>query len=220
MPGSIYSLVPASGGSSAGTVSEQLSRALTEVSGPDGLGGAVLLANFDTRSHSLWRAREPGRRLDGKTWGAFLYPHEADAVDVLEAREVHPRQLAQALDYARENYAFVCADLTGAKQAHALEVLRASDGIFLVANSSPASLAGVRAKVAWLRSIDLGECCGLLLERVAKGASASEAEDLTGLPVSSLIENEKQIGQLACWLAVNHRTETNEYEDKYACAVF
>jgi hypothetical protein len=124
-------------------------------------------------------------------------------VDVLEAREVHPRQLPQILDYARAKYPVVCADLAGAKEAHALAVLRASDGIFLVADSNKASLAGVREKGAWLRSIDLGDRCGVLLERVPNGVDASAVEELTGLPVSSLIENQKQICQFACWLAAN-----------------
>jgi hypothetical protein len=202
MRGSIFSFVAANGGSRAGTVSQQLSGALSEALRSDGVEATVLLADFETRSPSLWRAREPRRRLDGKTWGAFVSGH--DGVDVLEARDVHPRQLPQVLDYAREKYPVVCADLAGAKEAHALAVLRASEGIFLVANSNRASLAGVREKGAWLRSIDLGDRCGVLLERVRDGAEASEVEDLTGLPVSSLIENQKQIGQFACWLAANY----------------
>jgi hypothetical protein len=202
MRGSIFSFVAANGGSRAGTVSQQLSGALSEALGSDGVGATVLLADFETRSPSPWRAREPRRRLDGKTWGAFVSDH--NGVDVLEAREVHSRQLPHVLDYARAKYPVVCADLAGAKEAHVLAVLRASEGIFLVANSNKASLAGVREKAAWLRSIDLIDRCGVLLERVPEGAEVDEVEDLTGLPVSSLIENQKQIGQFACWLAANH----------------
>lgn len=134
---------------------------------------------------------------------------------VLRARDIHPRQLAQVLNYAREKYPVVCADLSGAKEAHALPALRVSEGIFLVATSDKASLAAVREKAAWLRSIDLGERCGVLLERVPGGAKASDVEDLTGLPVSALIENQQQIGQLASWLAASQNVEAAA---KYACA--
>jgi hypothetical protein len=214
MPGSIFSFLPANGGSRTGTVSQRLTRTLSEALVSEGVGNTVLLAGFERRSQSFWRAREGQRRLDGRTWGALVSNH--DGVDVLEAGEVHPRQLAQVFDYAREKYSIVCADLAGAKEASALAVLRASEGIFLVATSDKASLAGVREKDAWLRSIDLSERCGVLLERVPGGAHAGDVEDLTGLPVSSLIESQRQISQFAGWLAASHDAEAAE---KYACAV-
>jgi hypothetical protein len=214
MSGSIFSFLPANGGSRTGTVSQRLTRTLSEVLVSEGVGNAVLLGGFEPRSQSLWRAREARRRLDGRTWGALV--SNQDGVDVLEAGEVHPRRLAQVLEYAREKYSIVCADLAAAKEGSALAVLRASEGIFLVATSDKASLAGVREKGAWLRSIDLGDRCGVLLERVPGGANAGEVEDLTGLPVSSLIESQRQIGQFAGWLAASHAVDAAE---KYACAV-
>jgi hypothetical protein len=195
-PGSIFSFVPAHGACRAGAVAQQLSRTLTE-----GLGVAVLLADFDRRAYSVWSATEPPRRLDGRTWGAFA--SEVDGTQVLNAREVHPRQLPALLDYARSHYSVVCADLTGAQESHALNVLRASDGIFLVSGSDGASIEGVREKMDWLRSMGLSERCGMLLEHTPHGVSAAEAEDLTGTPVCSLIENAEQIQQLATWLASN-----------------
>ncbi len=54
-----------------------------------------------------------------------------------------------------------------------------------------------------MRSMGLSERCGMLLEHTPHGVSASEAEDLTGTPVCSLIENADQIQQLATWLASN-----------------
>jgi Flp pilus assembly CpaE family ATPase len=194
--GSIFSFLPAHGESRAGAVAKQLSRTLTE-----GLGVTVLLADFDRRGYPLWRASESPRRLDGRTWGAFV--SESEGMSVLDAREVHPRQLRGVLDYAREHYHIVCADLTDAKDVHALEVLRASDGIFLVSGSDPASIEGVREKTDWLRSIDLSEQSALLLRRSANGAGAREMEDLTGLPVCSLIETAEQVSHLATWLAAD-----------------
>jgi hypothetical protein len=177
----------------------------------------VLLADFDRRAYSVWSTTEPPRRLDGRTWGAFV--SEVDGAEVLNAREVHPRQLPALLDYARAHFPIVCADLTGAQSAHALSVLKQSDGIFLVSGSDGPSIQGIREKMEWLRSIDLGERCGILLEHTPHGVSAVEAEELTGTPVCSLIENAHQIEQLATWLASNTAAlEAGETDAEYAVA--
>lgn len=194
--GTIVSFVPAHGDSRAGVVAKQMSRTLTE-----GLGLAVLLADFDTRVYSLWNPNSAPRRLDGRTWGAFV--SEIDNIETLDARETHPRQLGRLLEHAREKYQAVCADLTGARAAHAIEVLRASDAIFLVSGSDHASLEGVCEKNEWLRAIDLSERVGLLVRRSAGGVDADEVERITGLPVCSLIETGEQIDQLARWVAAN-----------------
>ena len=184
----------------------------------EGLGIAVLLADFDRRAYSVWSTTEPPRRLDGRTWGAFV--SEVDGTQVLNAREVHPRQLTPLLDYARAHFPIVCADLTGAQNSHALSVLKASDGIFLVSGSDGASMEGIREKMEWLRSIGLGERCGILLEHTPHGVSAVEVEELTGTPVCSLIENARQIEQLATWLASNTAAaaECEIEADEYAVA--
>lgn len=177
-------------------MAQQVSRTLTE-----GLGTAVLLADFDRRAYSVWSASAAPHRLDGRTWGAFV--SQVNGMEVLNAREVHARQLGPLLDYARAHYTLVCADLTGAKEAHLLEVLQASEAIFLVADSTHGSLEGVCEKSAWLHQIDLGERGALLLDRSPNGVSPREAEDITGLPVCSLVESDAHIRQLAHWLMAN-----------------
>jgi hypothetical protein len=177
----------------------------------------VLLADFDRRAYSVWSTTEPPRRLDGRTWGAFA--SEVDGTQVLNAREVHPRQLPALLDYSRAHFSIVCADLTGAQAAHALSVLKQSDGIFLVSGSDGPSIEGIREKMEWLRSIDLAERCGILLEHTPHGVSAVEAEELTGTPVCSLIETAGQIEQLATWLASNTAAlEAGENDAEFAVA--
>jgi len=201
--GTIVAFVPAHGDSRAGAVAKHMSRTLTE-----GLGLSVLLADFDTRVYSLWNPNVAPRRLDGRTWGAFV--SEVDKIDTLDARETHPRQLGRLLEHAREKYQAVCADLTGARAAHAIEVLRAADAIFLVSGSDHASLEGVCEKTDWLRAIDLSERVGLLLRRSSDGVDVDEVEKMTGLPVCSLIETDEQIEQLARWVAAN----TCAYEEE------
>ena len=194
-PGTVVSFVPAHGESRAGVVAKQLSRTLTE-----GLGGAVLLASFDSRGYSLM---ERDARLRG-VWtatpgGAFV--NEEEGLETLDARETSARQARAAywIMLARK-YQVVCADLTGARPAHALEVLRASDAIFLVTDSDRPSIEGVLEKTEWLRSIDLMERVGLLLRRSPGGLNADEVEEVTGLPVCCLVESEQHIQLLAQWL--------------------
>jgi len=204
--GPIYSFLPAHGGSRAGAVAEQLSRTLSEVP-----GFSVLLAGFAAREYSLWNPADSPRRLDGHTWGAFVF--ESRGVEVLDAREVYPRQLRRVLEYAQRKYRIVCADVTEAKEAHSLETLRTSECIFVVSHSDRASLEMAREKRHWLKSIDLADQCGLLLDRVPGGLSAEEAEEITGLPMCSLVDRPEYIQRLAGWLVAE---EAYSSEPAYA----
>lgn len=190
----IYSFVPAHGQSRAGAVAEQVSRALAEA-----YGNSVLLAGFAGQNYSLWNPADSPRRLDGQTWGAFVF--DSRGIEVLDAREVYPRQLPRVLEYARGHYRTVCADVSSAKENQTLETLRASDCIFIVSHSDYGSLQMAREKREWLATIGLSEQCGLLLDRVQGGLSAEAAEEITGLPVCSLIDRPEYIDRLAGWIA-------------------
>jgi hypothetical protein len=191
--GSIYSFIPAHGGSRAGAVAEQLSRTLADVP-----GFPVLLAGYAAREYSLWSPADSPRRLDGQTWGAFVF--ESAGIEVLDACEVYPRQLRRVLEYAQRKYRIVCADVTGAKEAHSLETLRASECVFIVSHSDRQSLEMAREKRDWLQSIDLADQCGLLLDRVPGGLSVEKAEQITGLPLCSMVDRTEYIERLAGWL--------------------
>jgi hypothetical protein len=191
--GSIYSFLPAHGGSRAGAVAEQLSRTLAEVP-----GFPVLLAGYAAREYSLWNPADSPRRLDGQTWGAFVF--ESGGMEVLDASEVYPRQLRRVLEYAQRKYRIVCADVTDAKEAHSLETLRASECVFIVSHSDRQSLEMAREKRDWLQSLDLADQCGLLLDRVPGGLTVDNAEQITGLPMCSLVDRTEYIERLAGWL--------------------
>lgn len=193
-PGPVYSIVPAHGGSSADLVAKQLSRELSE-----SYRLSVLLADFCSHGFPLWKAAEPPQRLDGRTWGAFVT--QGEVFDTLEARETHPRHISRLLDHARTRYRITCADLSEAKESSALQVMRHSDSIFLVANSDRQSIEQVRYRAAWLRSMDLEDRSALLLHRVAGGVSGAEAEDRTGLPVCATVGTPRDLNRLANWLA-------------------
>ena len=199
--GLIFSFLPAHGGSKASELIRELCRTVAE-----DLDLRVLLAQFDapdseSGAYSVWRTADAPRRLDGHTWGAFVASGECG--DELDAREVHPRQLRGVLKYAASHYHLVCADLTGAKEVHATEVLRSSESIFVVSGSGAGSLEIVREKAAWLRSINLESRCGLLLRTEEGGASPAEAEARTGLRVAGLIESGPDLRHLAQWLGTD-----------------
>jgi len=204
--GPIYSFVPANGGSRAAAVAESLSRTLAEVPGL-----SVLLAGFAAREYSLWNPADSPRRLDGCTWGAFLF--DSHGIEVLDAREVYPRQLRRVLEYAQQKYRIVCADITQAKEQHSLETLRASECIFIVSHSDRASLEMAREKRDWLQSIDMSDQCGLLLDRVPGGVGVEEAEEIAGLPMCSLVDRREYIERLAGWLVAEESYAT---EHQYA----
>jgi Flp pilus assembly CpaE family ATPase len=204
--GPIYSFMPAHGGSRAGAVAEQLSRTLSEVP-----GFSVLLAGFAAHKYSLWNPADSPRRLDGQTWGAFVF--DSHGLEVLDAREVYPRQLRKVLEYAQRKYRIVCADVSEAKESHSLETLRASECIFIVSHSDRASLEMAREKREWLQSIDMAEQCGLLLDRVPGGMTSEQAEDLTGLPMCSLVDRSEYLQRLSGWLVAE---ETYSTEPVYA----
>jgi len=199
--GSIFAFLPAHSGSRTGAVARHLGRTLAE-----GLGVTVLLADFDQGAASASlaeRAAETSPWPDARTWRSCV--SEVDSVRVLNAREVKPRPLRRLLDYAREHVHMICADLSAAGEAQALEVVRAADAVFLVTGSDVASLKGIREKMDWLRSSapDSVDQCGLLLEHTPHGVSAAEAEERTGVPVCGFVDSASHVVQLATWLAVN-----------------
>ena len=124
-----------------------------------------------------------------------------EVFDTLEAREAHPRHISRLLDHARTRYHLTLADLSEAKESSALEVLRHSDSIFLIANSDRHSIEQTRYRAAWLRSMDLEDRAALLLNRVSGGVSGAEAEDRTGLPVCASVATSRDLRCLAEWLA-------------------
>ena len=193
-PGPVYAVVPAHGGSNADAISKYLGRELATR-----YRLSVLLADFCSHGFPLWGTPEAPQRLDGRTWGAFVTP--GTIFDTLEAREAHPRNIPRLFDTARSKYRVICADLTDAKESSTVEVLRNADSIFLVSSNDIASIELARYRSAWLRSMDLDDRTGLVLNRVRGGVNGSDAEERTGLPVCAAVEGPEDLAYLAAWLA-------------------
>jgi len=198
-PGPIYSFVPAHGEAKADLVAAQFSRTLSE-----GFGCSVLLADFETHPYSVAPASTLGAEspLGGMAWHTSI--SRRNGHDVLHARCVDGEQIRPVFEQARKHYSLVCADLSGASEHAAADVLRASDAIFLIASSAWQSLDAVRLKAEWLRSVAVDRRCGLILWRAPRGAAPLHVEEFAGVPVCSVVQSDEQIGILADWLATRH----------------
>lgn len=171
----------------------------------EGLGPAVLLADFDSGVDSP--EGEPGR------------VSTVGGMEVLQARGVDPRRLGGVLGSTRAHYSIVCADLTGATESQALETLRASDAIFIVASGAVGSAESAAEKASWLERLALIERGGLLLNRAPEDCSLQRFEDIAGVPLCSLAETSGQIRQLATWLAANTIARIESGTDTLTVAV-
>jgi len=205
--GQVHALVSAEAGSSGENVARELSRALAESKGL-----AVLLADFCTHGFPVSGTPGPPQRLDGRTLGGFLRS-QGDLFDTLAAREAHPANIRRLLDHVRGRYHVTCADLSEARESSALEVLRHSDSIFLIAGADRPSLDLARYRAVWLRSMGLEDRSALLLHRVAGGVSGAEAEDRIGLPVCAAVDDRKGLRRLAKWLARTDSDDDLDSED-------
>ena len=98
-------------------------------------------------------------------------------------------------------FTITCADLSLANPGQEWLAVNQSEAVFIVSGTDAASMEEAREKAAWLRAIRPDESCGLILLAAPDGASASQAEEITGLPVCALLRKDSEIAKLACWIA-------------------
>ena len=98
----------------------------------------------------------------------------------------------------------VAADLSKASEEIGLEVMRVAASIFIVSDSDRHSLDLVREKQPGIQARGWDDVA-LLLRSAPAGMRADLAEDFTGIPVCSLIDNFLQVKRLAAWLAPDLR---------------
>jgi len=98
-------------------------------------------------------------------------------------------------------FSITCADLSLANPGQEWLAVNQSEAVFIVTSTDPVSMEEAREKAAWLRAIKPDDACGLLLLGTSAGASPSEAEDITGLPVCAVLRNDRDLDQLARWFA-------------------
>ena len=94
-----------------------------------------------------------------------------------------------------------CADLRCAAAGAAAFTARLSEAIFVVSTTDEYSLREARQATEWLRSLKREACSGLVLLPVPGGVTATRAEQITGLPVCSVVRERADLTQLAGWIS-------------------
>ena len=207
----LYSFLPGKGGSGASTLACHFSAALGRAVAPavaQGKASRILLMDldlaggvgrylFDTKnSYTLAELIESGVILDGAYWPRFVT--RIDALDVIIGGRANPRRplmpahVRPMLEYAVDRYSVICADLTGNWEAFALEVLRQSEGIFLVCCTDLCSIRLAQERMRLLEQFDLGRRVGILVNRFTDRLSISTGRiaDEIGAPVVGEFEYE------------------------------
>ena len=199
----LIAFLPAKPGVGCSTVALNAAAALAAENGTK-----VLLADFDLNcgiiafllnldpAHSLVDAAEHAPRLDEELWPRLIT--SVGTLDVLPSGplrpgfRIEPPAMRYLLDFARRNYNFICADLSGLMERYSVELMQDAKRIFVVCTPELPALHLARQKVEYLRSLDLEDRAALVLNRVQKRnlVSKAEVEKLIGLPVRMQIPND------------------------------
>jgi pilus assembly protein CpaE len=204
----MYSFLPGKGGSGTSTLACHFSRALAAELAPaiqQGKLSRVLLMDLDltsgssksffpTSGYTLGELIESGVQLDGTYWPRFVT--RVDALDVIIGGRINPRRpllpahLRPMLDYARDHYSVIFADLTGNWESFAMDVMRQSAGIFLVVQTDLLSLQLAQERLKLLERFDLSKRTMLLVNRFADrlSLSTSKIAEEVGAPVAAEFE--------------------------------
>lgn len=101
----------------------------------------------------------------------------------------------------------ICKDLSVVDPAQAAETIRASDAVFVVSATDPASVKDARAHATLLRhmmrAVHRDHACGLLLVPTPGGIPEIEAEQRIGLPMCGVLRSTDDIAQLALSIVQN-----------------
>jgi Flp pilus assembly CpaE family ATPase len=145
---------------------------------------------------SIVDAAEHAADLDEQLWPKLVTT--AGGIDVLPAGpmqpafRLEPSALRYLLDFARRNYGFLCADLSGLMERYSVDLLLESKRIYLVCTPELPSLHLARQKLEYFRTLELESRTALLLNRWQKRGlvSTAEVEKVVGLPVALEIPND------------------------------
>jgi len=204
----VFTFLPAKPGVGASTVALNTSVALS-----DHAGARVLLADFDLNSgligfllklenpYTLAHAAEHASKLDDNLWPQLV--SRVGRLDVIPSGRINvgfriePVQIRYLLEYARRNHTAICADLSGNLERYSIELMNESKCILLVTTAELPALHLAREKLAFLRSIELGDRVSVLLNRAHKRSvvKAAEIEQLLGAPVFQELPNDYEAVQ-------------------------
>jgi pilus assembly protein CpaE len=147
-------------------------------------------------AHSVVDAAEHAAQLDEELWGKLVV--SAGNLDILPAGpmrpgfRMEPAAMRYLLDFARRNYDFVCADLSGLMERFSVELMEEAKRIYLVVTPELPSLHLARQKLEYLRGLEMDRRVSLLLNRAQKRGliSSEEVQKAVGVPVAVEIPND------------------------------
>ncbi len=201
----IFSFLPAKPGVGSTTIATNVAAAIAKLPQQK-----TLLADCDLNSgmvrfllqienqFSILDAAERAFQMDENMWPQLVSSH--GNLDVLHSGQLSPERRVEAahirhiIDFARRAYRSVVLDLSGNMEKYAVEAMHESKKVFLVVTSEVASLHLAREKLAYLRSLDLGDKTVLLLNRCQKRAliSPQQVQELLNTPLMMSFTNDYQ----------------------------
>jgi pilus assembly protein CpaE len=196
----VFAFLPAKAGAGASILAANVAHALSR-----SLAGKVLLADFDmqegvsrflmklTGPFSARDALERAGSLDDGVWGDLISP--AGGIDVLPSgpiqRSFHFAEGAvrRLVEFSARKYKSVCVDLSGGFDPFVIELLPECKRILLVVQPDLPTVYLAREKVAFLRSMDLEERVGIILNRWHREAclTIADIESALGLPIEDTV---------------------------------
>ena len=199
----LYSFLPSKPGVGATTLAINASIAAARNQRTEGLlmdfdlncGMVRFLLKLES-SYSILDAAEHASNMDENLWPQIVT--KCEGLDVVSAgvlnpeSRIHNMQIHHLLDYARRNYKFVCADLSGNLEKYSMEIMHESRKIFLVCTTEVSSLHLAKEKLQYLQRMDLGDRVHVLLNRYIRksGVQPDEVEQIVGAPVMVTFPND------------------------------
>ncbi|MBI3682040.1 MAG: AAA family ATPase [Acidobacteria bacterium] len=149
-------------------------------------------------NYSILDAAERAFQMDENIWPQLV--STVGGLDVLHSgrlnpeSRVEPTHVRHILDFSRRNYKTIILDLSGNLEKFSIEAMHESKRVFLVVTPEVPSLHLAREKIAYLRSLDLGDHVAILLNRCQKRSlvSPAQVEELLGQPVLMTFGNDYQ----------------------------
>ncbi|MEQ1948823.1 MAG: hypothetical protein ABL995_16655 [Bryobacteraceae bacterium] len=199
----LFCFLPSKAGVGTSTIALNVSAALARR--PD---TSCLLSDFDLNSGMIrfllqlqnsfcvTDAVERSLEMDENLWPQLVT--RINGLDVLHAGSINPNyridpsRLQTLLEFLRRNYKVLCADLSGNLERYSLELMHEAKMVVLVCTPEVPSIHLAREKLMFLKSIDLTNRIGVVLNRVHKKPlfSTKQVEELLGVPVLQVFAND------------------------------
>jgi pilus assembly protein CpaE len=211
-PNGLLAFFPAKPGVGASTIASNTAWVLSEKEGI-----RVLLADCDPYSgvlgfqfkvesgYTLSDAALQSHQLDDQMWATLV--QQVGKLELLTSggpllsSELNELKVGRLLEFAKQRYDFVCADLPGTFDDLSVKALRESRQIFLITTPEMASLRLARTKARLLETLDLGDCVSLVVNRFSRRCKLTidEIQNLVGLPVAANFPCDYAAVNMAMW---------------------